>query len=90
MVDLSAPFGIDIIPNQVFEGLTLYFGAMDFVTELEPKATKTKKKIDKIKCVVWDLDNTLWDGILIEDGLEKLRLRPASRNDSHAGSAWNS
>jgi FkbH-like protein len=76
-VDLSAPFGIDIIPNQVFEGLTLYFGAMDFVTEPEPKATKTKKKIDKIKCVVWDLDNTLWEGILLEDGLEKLRLRPA-------------
>jgi FkbH-like protein len=22
----------------------------------------------KIKCVVWDLDNTLWDGILLEDG----------------------
>jgi FkbH-like protein len=22
----------------------------------------------RIKCVVWDLDNTLWDGILLEDG----------------------
>lgn len=22
----------------------------------------------KIKCVVWDLDNTLWDGVLLEDG----------------------
>src|SRR5690606_34437348 len=21
----------------------------------------------RIKCVVWDLDNTLWDGILLED-----------------------
>lgn len=30
----------------------------------------------KVKCVVWDLDNTLWEGVLIEDGLEKLRLRP--------------
>jgi len=28
----------------------------------------------KIKCVVWDLDNTLWDGILLED--EKVTLRP--------------
>lgn len=26
-----------------------------------------------IKCVVWDLDNTLWDGILLEDGTVSLR-----------------
>lgn len=26
-----------------------------------------------IKCVVWDLDNTLWDGILLEDELVDLR-----------------
>lgn len=26
--------------------------------------TETKKKI---KCVVWDLDNTVWDGVLVED-----------------------
>ena len=29
----------------------------------------------KIKCVVWDLDNTVWDGILLEDG--KVTSRPA-------------
>jgi FkbH-like protein len=28
----------------------------------------------KIKCVVWDLDNTVWDGVLLEDG--DVRLRP--------------
>lgn len=27
----------------------------------------------KIKCVVWDLDNTIWDGILIEDGIVTLK-----------------
>jgi FkbH-like protein len=27
----------------------------------------------KIKCVVWDLDNTLWDGILLEDKNVSLR-----------------
>ena len=26
-----------------------------------------------IKCVVWDLDNTLWDGVLLEDGQISLR-----------------
>lgn len=28
-----------------------------------------------VKCVVWDLDNTIWDGILLEDS--EVRLRPA-------------
>ena len=27
----------------------------------------------KIKCVVWDLDNTLWDGILLEDSKVTIR-----------------
>ena len=27
----------------------------------------------KVKCVVWDLDNTLWDGVLLEDGDVSLR-----------------
>lgn len=30
----------------------------------------------KVKCVAWDLDNTLWQGILVEDGAANLRLRP--------------
>jgi FkbH-like protein len=30
----------------------------------------------KVKCVAWDLDNTLWQGILVEEeGAAKLRLR---------------
>lgn len=30
---------------------------------------------DTVKCIAWDLDNTLWDGVLVEDGQERLRLR---------------
>ncbi|RCG26491.1 HAD-IIIC family phosphatase [Sphaerisporangium album] len=30
-------------------------------------------KQGRIKCVVWDLDNTLWDGVLLEDGEVTLR-----------------
>ncbi len=30
-------------------------------------------KRNKVKCVVWDLDNTIWDGVLLED--EKVTLR---------------
>ncbi len=32
-----------------------------------------KTKRQSIKCVVWDLDNTLWDGVLLEDGQISLR-----------------
>lgn len=30
----------------------------------------------KVKCVAWDLDNTLWKGILAEDGPQKVVARP--------------
>jgi FkbH-like protein len=71
VLDVRVPFTIELIPNDVEDGTTLYFGLMEFVQEVEQGAQKTKK----IKCVVWDLDNTLWDGVLVEDGPEKLKLR---------------
>ena len=37
------------------------------------EAAKKKEK-QSIKCVVWDLDDTVWDGILLED--REVRLRP--------------
>ncbi|WP_236794812.1 HAD family hydrolase [Amycolatopsis sp. GM8] len=36
-------------------------------------ATGSRPKRGQIKCVVWDLDNTLWDGTLLEDGNVRLR-----------------
>lgn len=39
------------------------------------KAVAPERPADKIKCVVWDLDNTVWDGTLIEtDDPKKLNL----------------
>jgi FkbH-like protein len=79
VLDLRMPFNIEIIPNDIEDGTTLYFGLMEFVREVEitPAADKTNQdKTKKIKCVVWDLDNTLWDGILVEDGAPRLKLKP--------------
>jgi FkbH-like protein len=83
-IDVRQPFGIDLIPNDDADDTTLYFGLMDFVSELvesrktgnEKASGKPDKGEKKIKCVVWDLDNTLWDGVLVEDGPEKLVLKP--------------
>jgi FkbH-like protein len=79
-IDISTPFHIDLTPNEVSDGATLYFGVMDFVLDhgfKERVATPPHAEGARIcKCVVWDLDNTLWDGTLIEDGPERLRLKP--------------
>jgi FkbH-like protein len=42
--------------------------------------TPGKAKVKHAKCVVWDLDNTLWAGTLIEDGIEKLQLNAHAAN----------
>ncbi len=70
VINLDSAFSIEMIPNEVPDGTTLYFGLMDFVEETRASNAKT------IKCIIWDLDNTLWDGILVEDGSENLRLKP--------------
>jgi FkbH-like protein len=84
-LDLRTPFNVDLTPNEGLEETTLYFGLMDFVRESAKPVDnsgagnsghKDKDKARTIKCVVWDLDNTIWDGILVEDGIEKLALKP--------------
>src|SRR5207244_242639 len=32
-----------------------------------PVRSKPQQEVPAVKCVVWDLDNTIWDGILLED-----------------------
>jgi FkbH-like protein len=41
---------------------------------IEEQIKKAKAEKQSIKCVVWDLDNTIWDGILLED--QNVTLRP--------------
>ncbi|TCK22290.1 HAD-IIIC family phosphatase [Pseudonocardia endophytica] len=39
------------------------------------RVTPAKPVQGRIKCVVWDLDHTLWDGVLLEDGRVDVRER---------------
>jgi FkbH-like protein len=83
-LDLRAPFDIELTPNLTSGTHTLVFGAMDFVAghalasaSLSPAPASTLQPKPRIcKCVVWDLDNTVWDGTLVEDGLDRLQLKP--------------
>ena len=81
-VDLSRrEGGLALFPENDAE-VRLVFTWLDFVRYRKgPAATSTTAApapASQLKCVVWDLDNTLWDGILIEDGAEGVRLRAES------------
>lgn len=84
-VDTSEPFNVELIPNGDQSAITLIFGLLDFVFEVPKPATTPAKDNDKhnIKCVIWDLDNTLWNGILVEDGPENLVLKPGIMDVIH-------
>ncbi|MBX3300764.1 MAG: HAD-IIIC family phosphatase [Nitrospira sp.] len=64
------------MPNEV-DDTVLYFGMMDFARLLpQAKWIEAGEGATKPwKCIVWDLDNTLWQGTLIEDGPDRLKLR---------------
>lgn len=57
--------------------LELYMLLSDLVS-FRPDSPFIIKNAKKVKCVAWDLDNTLWDGILGEDGPDGVTLRPAA------------
>jgi len=102
VLDLRTPFNVELIPNNVPDGTTLYFGMLDFASgtglapdaptaavSASPAAPASAKsngngaapksgatKVKTYKCIVWDLDNTMWSGILVEDGAPALRLKP--------------
>ena len=88
LVATSGTFEIELVPNDA-EGLTLYFGLIDFVKERtaarppsqpQKQAQAAAAPAATCKCVVWDLDNTLWDGTLVEDGPDGVRLRDGVAN----------
>lgn len=82
---IGKPFSMQVAPANDGETPEVAFGFID-VAELDGtpapavivggNAPAKPAVAPKIKCVVWDLDNTLWQGVLVEDGLPNLKLRP--------------
>jgi FkbH-like protein len=89
-IDPARQFHITLCPNLLEpsdEGLTLYFGLVSFVQEFAIRAATPPASAPyepgvlangakHVKVVAWDLDNTLWDGVLVEDGEDAVRLKP--------------
>lgn len=92
-------FDISLTPEGD-EGGRLVFLTADFVIFA---ARQQVAEQQQIKCVVWDLDNTVWDGVLLEGAQPRVRpevlklirfldergilLSVASKNDSDSGVA---
>lgn len=72
-VKVNLKYRIDLTPENISPEIPLYFGVLEFVKFKH--STLATKQSKTIKCVVWDLDNTVWDGILVEDGIENLQLK---------------
>jgi FkbH-like protein len=78
-VDLGQPCQVQIEPV-ASETAPIVFGIIDFARLSKPLAPSPVQDATrpKIKCVVWDLDNTLWQGTLAEDGVEGISLNRAA------------
>ncbi|MFN6018272.1 MAG: HAD-IIIC family phosphatase [Verrucomicrobiota bacterium] len=71
-LDLQQSFELEISPSDTESTALLYFGAIDFVKDT---SYVSPASMGSCKCVVWDLDNTVWNGTLIEDGISNLKIR---------------
>ncbi len=55
--------------------IRLIFNWLDLVTFHKNKDELEKVLPDKkVKCVCWDLDNTLWDGVIGDDGMDGVKV----------------
>lgn len=63
----KVPLYVNIHPLDTEKEICLTFTSLEIIGE---DANMSKKKV---KCCIWDLDNTLWNGILVEN--DQLELR---------------
>lgn len=78
-IRLDRPFTMSFYLTQA-QDKELYICFASFVRyrpQLSPAPESPKPK--KVKCLVWDLDQTLWDGILLESDTGQMQLKDGVR-----------
>lgn len=80
-IDLAQDYLVQIEPVGEAEGLEVLLGLCDFVTWTQAVTLPSAPNMlaTKAKVVVWDLDHTIWEGILVEDGPEGVIVKPGIR-----------
>ena len=70
------PGSLVVYPENDLEARVV-FSWLDFIKR-KPVSPKKPHSLpaEKVKCVAWDLDNTMWNGILVEDGAENIIIPP--------------
>ncbi len=71
ILDRGVPFKITMVPEADGNGRLVFLSADLVRFKPRPSASADARKI---KCVVWDLDNTLWNGTLVEG--DEVALNP--------------
>ena len=62
VIDKCFPLRVSLTPNNTSPEDEVYFGMLEFI-KASPDILRLEKRL---KCVVFDLDNTLWDGTIVE------------------------
>ena len=63
---------LNLHPSNVDSQEVVYFNFLEIIDN-PPTKEQSSSPAKKVKLVIWDLDNTMWDGVLIEDNI---KLRP--------------
>ncbi len=80
-IRLDRPFKMSFYLTQA-QDRELYICFASFVRyrpQPSPAALPESPKPKKVKCLVWDLDRTLWDGILLESETGRMQLKDGVR-----------
>ena len=83
IIGSGLPYLVQLVPDGESEGVQLVFGMLDFVWDEEPhsRTPELGASLPPAKCIVFDLDNTLWQGVLLEG---EVTLRPGAVELLHA------
>jgi FkbH-like protein len=93
-LEVSDSILVEISPADTDGQVKIILGMLDFVvldktasflaveTRRGPQSSSTDAEASrpKVKCVIWDLDDTLWNGTLIEGGIHSLCIDSAVVN----------
>ena len=62
------------------ETANILVSTLDFIGGDEIKPNGEQRPAPKVKCVAWDLDNTLWSGVIGDDGKDGVKVYEDSIN----------